>query len=232
MIVSFEGQMGQGKTTAAVAMAYEEGKRTSRRIISNVHLNIEGYQHFDIAWFLEHVADHEIEDSILVLDEMYQVMDNRSTATKLNKLLSYFVVQTRKRGVDLYVCTHHLLHIDLKLRRAVDIRGSCRYYQERPCSKCKCKECKGKGDIGGVMCKACNGVGGTGKVNGKPCDRCLGYGELGWVRTYFLDRRLRRRYTLEIFGPSYWHLFNTFERIPIQARILQGIDVQELGAVY
>ena len=153
MIVSFEGQMGQGKTTAAVAMAYEEGKRTSRRIISNVHLNIEGYQHFDIAWFLEHVADHEIEDSILVLDEMYQVMDNRSTATKLNKLLSYFVVQTRKRGVDLYVCTHHLLHIDLKLRRAVDIRGSCRYTKRGLVVSVNVRSVKEKGTLGGLCVK-------------------------------------------------------------------------------
>lgn len=224
--------MGVGKTTAAVALAHEEAKRTGRRVISNIHLNMD-YQHFDIAWFLEHVADHEIEDAILVLDEMYQIMDNRSTQTKLNKLLTYFIVQTRKRGVDLYVCTHHLLHVDLKLRRAVDIRGSCRYYPEKPCHKCRCKECGGRGYIReGVVCEVCNGVGGTGRHNGASCDRCLGYGELGWVRTYFLDRRLRRRYTLEIFGPAYWHLFSTRERIPMQSRLLQGIDTLELGNIY
>lgn len=221
---------GQGKTTAAAALASEEGKRTGRRIISNIHMNLPDYQHFDIAWFLEHVADHEIEDCILVLDEMYQLADNRSSQTKLNKLLTYFIVQTRKRGVDLYVCTHHLQHIDLKLRRAVDIRGSCRYYPEKPCRKCRCKACGGSGSVGGQSCGVCNGVGGTGKHNGSPCDRCLGYGELGWVRVYFLDRRLRRRYTFEFFGPFYWHLFNTRERIPIQARILAGIDVEEIGA--
>jgi len=195
--------MGSGKTTAAVALACEEQKNDGRRVISNNHLNMD-YTHFDIAWFLEHLADHEMEDCVLVLDEMYQLMDSRSSQTKLNKLLTYFVVQTRKRGVDLYVCTHFLDHVDLRLRRAVDIRGACRYYPEKPCKKCR----------------------GTREYNGRPCDRCLGYGEIGWVKVRFLDRRLRRRYSLEIFANRYWHLFSTKERIPLQARMLTGIDTE------
>lgn len=185
----------------AVALADEEHRLNDRKIISNDHLNFD-FTHFDIAWFLEHLVDSEMEGCIILLDEMYQIADSRSSATKLNKLFTYFVVQTRKRDVDLYICTHHLDHIDLRLRRAVDVRGACRYRSEAPC-----KKCHGKGEVGG-----------------RPCDRCLGYGELGWVRAHFLDRRLRRRYTLDVFANKYWHLFNTKERIPMQARILAGID--------
>lgn len=205
MIVSFEGSMGCGKTTMAVALADEEHRLNDRKIISNDHLNMD-YTHFDLAWFLEHLVDGEMENCILFLDEMYQIVDSRSSATKLNKLFTYFVVQARKRDVDLYICTHHMDHIDLRLRRAVDIRGACRYHSEVPCRKCH----------------------GSGEYDGKPCDRCLGYGELGWVRAHFLDRRLRKRYTLDVFANKYWHLFNTKERIPMQARILQGIDVLEV----
>lgn len=232
-IISFEGVQGMGKTTAAVALAVEESKRLDRRVISNVHINHPNFQHFDIAWFLEHIADHEIEDALLVLDEMYQLADNRTTQSKLNKLFSYFIVQCRKRNVDLYVCTHNILHIDIKLRRAIDIRGSCRYYPEKPCKKCRCKVCGGSGMRGsnGQLCEACKGVGGTGRYGSGPCDRCLGYGESGWVKVYFLDRRAKKRYTLELFGPEHWHLFNTRERIPMQARLVQGIDAEEIGAV-
>ena len=197
--------MGSGKTTAAVTMAYEDSKISGRKVISNCHLNFD-YQHFDIAWFLEHIADHEIEDSILILDEMYQIADNRSSQTKLNKLMTYFIVQTRKRGVDLYFCTHSLEYLDLRVRRAVDVRGACRSY-ERVCSKCS----------------------GTGAYLGSPCMKCLGYGKIGIIRVSFLDRRLRRRYPWEFVGNDYWHLFNTKERIPLQARILQGIDIVEVG---
>jgi len=228
MIISCEGFQGTGKTTMAVALNYEEHMVNGRRIISNNHLNFD-YQHFSLEWFLEHVADGELEDCNLLLDEMYQIADSRSSQTKLNKLFTYFVVQCRKRNVDLYICTHHLDHIDLRLRRAVDIRGSCRYYPERPCKKCRCKVCGGTGKVNGYPCEACDGKGGTGEYLGKPCDRCLGYGELGWVRGNFLDRRLRKRYTLELFGNRYWHLFNSYERIPMQAKIFQGIDTSEVG---
>jgi hypothetical protein len=169
-----------------------------------------------------------MEDSILITDEMYQMADSRSSSTKLNKLWTYFTVQCRKRGVDMYLCTHFLDHIDLRLRRAVDIRGSCRYYPERPCRRCRCRKCGGTGNYNGAPCSECNGIGGTGKYNGQPCERCLGYGEVGTIRVNFLDRRMRRRYMIEIPANNYWHLFNTRERIPIQARILAGIDVAEV----
>jgi len=233
MIISFEGFQGSGKTTMGVAFAYEEHIRNGRKVIANNHLNFD-FQHFSLEWFLEHIADGELEDCILFLDEMYQIADSRSSQTKLNKLFTYFVVQTRKRGVDLYICTHHLDHIDLRLRRAVDIRGACRYYAEKPCRKCRCKQCGGSGKLGGNTCPACGGRGGTGEYLGKPCDRCLGYGELGWVRATFLDRRLRRRYTSDnifggpLFANKYWHLFNSYDRIPMQARVVQGIDIEEI----
>ncbi|KKL03928.1 hypothetical protein LCGC14_2621220 [marine sediment metagenome] len=213
MILSLEGVQGTGKTTVAVAIAYEEWLESGKqkKIISNVHLGFE-YTHFDLAFFLEHLVDGELENCILILDEMYQIADSRSSATKINKLFTYFAVQTRKRDVDLYICTHHLDHIDLRLRRSVDIRGACRYFPEIPCKACK----------------------GTKEVRGAPCERCKGWGELGYCRVQFLDRRKRQRFTSaqllghEIFGPDYWSLFNTKERIPIQARILAGIDTAEV----
>jgi len=220
---------GQGKTTAAVGLAVEESNLTGKLIYSNDHLNHPNYRHFDIAVFVEKVVGEELEDMILLTDEMYQMADSRSSQTKLNKLWTYFAVQTRKRGVDMYICTHHLDHIDLRLRRAADIRGSCRFYPERPCKKCRCKRCNGTGWLReGIVCPDCNGVGGTGQVDGKPCERCLGYGQSGWVKVFFLDRRVRRRYEIPLFGPKYWHLFSTYERLPLQARLLQGIDTTEL----
>jgi len=229
MIVTFEGIQGCGKTTAAVGLAIEEAERTGRLVYSNDHLNHEAYRHFDTAVFVEKVIGEELEDMILLIDEMYQMADSRSSQTKLNKLWTYFAVQTRKRGVDMYICTHHLDHIDLRLRRAVDIRGSCRNYPEIPCRKCRCRRCGGQGFlVGGEVCPDCKGVGGTGDYHGRPCDRCKGYGQLVWIKVFFLDRRVRRRYNLELFGPDYWHLFNTKERIPLQARLLKGIDTMEV----
>ena len=191
-IVSFEGYQGSGKSTAAVACAYENYKQYGRKIISNNHLTCD-YTHFDLAYFLEHIADGELENCTLLLDEAYQYMDNRLSQTKLSKLFTYFIVQTRKRGVDLYICTHHIMHVDVKLRRATDIRGACREFIQDPCPKCK----------------------GIGQYKEERCPVCLGFGKTGWIRVSFLNKRRRRRMTMEIFGPNYWSLFDTKERIPI-----------------
>lgn len=229
LLVTFEGIQGSGKTTAAVAMAVEENKRTGKLIYSNDHLNHKDYRQFDTAVFVEKVVGEELEDMILLTDEMYQMADSRSSASKLNKLWSYFVVQTRKRGVDMYICTHNIENIDIRLRRATDIRGSCRYYPEVPCRKCKCKVCRGTGEVEGHQeCPNCQGRGGTGMVGDQVCDRCYGFGQAGWVKVFFLDRRLRMRYDLEFYGPAYWKVFNTYQRIPLSARLLEGIDTAEV----
>lgn len=205
-----------------------------RKVISNNHLNFP-FQKFSLEWFLEHLADHEMEDCVLFLDEMYQIADSRSSGSKLNKLFTYFMVQTRKRGVDVYFCTHYLDHVDLRLRRAADIRNSCRYYGH-VCPKCKCKRCGGTGKLSSgngsrqENCSDCSGVGGTGiGKDGKPCEPCLGYGQLGWVRLNVLDRRARRRYTPpDMFANPYWHLFDSWDRIPMPAKVLAGIDTSEI----
>ena len=229
LIVTLEGIQGSGKSTGAVALAVEENKRTGQLIHSNDHLNHPDYRHFDTATFVEKIVGEELEDMILLTDEMYQMADSRSSASKLNKLWTYFGVQTRKRGVDWYICTHNIENIDIRLRRATDIRGSCRFYPEIPCKKCKCKRCGGTGYVEkGVECPECQGRRGTGMVDGRPCDRCFGYGQAGWVKIFFLDRRLRMRYDMEFYGPSYWKYFDTKERLPMSVKLLQGIDTAEV----
>ena len=196
-----------GKTTAAVACAFEQWRQYGRRVISNDHLNFD-FTHFDLEYFLEHMThdDGGLENCTLILDESYQYMDSRLSQSKLSKLFTWFIVQTRKRGVDLYVCTHHILNIDVRLRRAADVRGACREFIQDPCPKCK----------------------GLGQYHEEKCPMCLGFGKTGFIRVSFLNKRKRRRMTMEIFGPNYWGLFETKERIPIQQKVISGIDAMEI----
>jgi hypothetical protein len=217
MIISFEGFQGTSKTTAAVATLVEQGVKQGKKIISNANLDME-YTKFSLEWFLDNINTHEMEDCILFLDELYQLFDSRNSGSKQNKLFSYFIVQTRKRGVDFYYCTHHIDHVELRLRRATDIRGSCRFYPELPC-----KQCKGIGKVLINMkeetCPRCHGF-------ISPVDKKTTWG--GLSVTNFLDRRYRKRYSAEYWAPEYWKYFDTRERLSMQKKIMSGIDTNEV----
>lgn len=230
MIVSFEGVMGSGKTLSAVALAYTELVNNQKRILSNVHLNFP-YTHFDNQYFLENLASTELDNCITVLDEAQQYLDARRSAGKLNLLWTYYTVQTRKRGVDLYACFHHVDVMDKRFRRQIDVRGTCRYLKEDPCRAClgehkvtrksvECIFCGGSGRIEGEVCHKCNG---TGLV----CPRCLGYGSTGWATTRFLDLRTGRRSRIRIFGPAFFGLYSTTETIPFTGKQMR-IAVEDL----
>jgi len=157
----------------------EETYREHKKVICNNHLNFP-YTHFDPKYFLEHLEDEEMEDCILILDEAYQMgLDSRSTSTKYNKLLSYFIAQTRKRGVDLYLCTHHIDALDKRVRRAVDIRGTCRF---------------NKGPL----------------EESKPISKR----RYNWATIRLRDMRNGNGRRIKIYGPAFWGLYDTTERIP------------------
>lgn len=204
MIVTLEGVMGSGKSMFAATASYWEFSN-GKQIISNMHLNFP-YTHLDTDYFVEHMGDAQLQDSVIIFDEAYVYLDSRNSATKLNKLFTYFVVQTRKRGVDLYVCIHHIDTVDKRLRRAIDVRGTCRYRKELPCRRCK----------------------GEKEYKGAVCDNCLGYGEAGRLSVSFLDLRTGRRAPpIRIHAPSVWHLYDTRELVPLTGKQLT-IDQEDL----
>jgi len=219
MIVTLEGPQGTGKSITASALLHEDFVTLGRKVIANVHLGFPS-TFFDLAYFLKHLEDEELYNCDMWLDEMYQILDSRTSAGKINKLLTYFIVQTRKRGVDLYVCTHHISHVDVRLRRAVDVRGTCNYIDETPC-----KRCGGTGIYEGTGSPdaPCD-IWGKAFENPYTCGRCLGvkarYEDVtctGVAITTFFDRRARSRWnrvkTVQVPMPKYSSLYDTEERI-------------------
>lgn len=234
MLTTFEGRMGTGKSLCAVSIAYtewikreilisslrhvmgdtpwdeaitslveeykisrrvaegslqeamgicevegEEAYRDHKKIICNNHLNFP-YTHFDPQYFLEHLEDEEMEDCILIYDEPAQAgLDSRSTATKYNKLMSYFIGQSRKRGVDVYFCLLHIDMMEKRIRRWIDIRGTCRF---------------NKGPL----------------EEDKPINKR----RYNWATVRLRDMRNGNGRRIRIYGPAFWGLYDTNERIP------------------
>ncbi len=191
MICTLEGVMGSGKSLTAVTLAkldYDRG----REIVSNNKYKFPSTE-FTPEFLVDHMTDDSLENVTFILDEAYLFIDSRSSQTKLSKLMTYFIAQTRKRGVDMYVCIHHIDTVDKRLRRAIDIRGTCRFRKESPCKKCTGE---------GVLAK-------TGEV----CPNCIGYGENGYVTVSFFDMRSGKRSKIKIHGPTYWGNYDTRELV-------------------
>jgi len=199
MIVTLEGPQGAGKTSAAIALALRNKKRhPSREIIANLHLTIP-YKYMTLEWFVENINNTVLENCILILDEMYQIADSRSSGTRMNKLFALFIAQARKRNVDIYFCTHQLSYVDLRLRNHADKRGHCSYTQW------VCPVCKGSGLVSGIFCPFCKGFKKIGRV------------DITWI-----NRRNGSKHSGETIYPmnNFWLYYNTRERIPITKKQL------------
>lgn len=197
MITTLEGVMGSGKTLSAVTLAYFASLE-GREVISNVEVNFP-YTKFDPEFLVTNMNNHELKECIFILDESYLFLDSRNSQSKLTKLFTYFVAQTRKRHVDLLICIHHIDTIDKRLRRAIDIRGTCRYRKYDPCRKCK----------------------GETTVKGEVCPECLGYGKSGYATVSFFDMRSAKRNKIRIQGPMFYHLYDTDEVIRTTGKAVQ-----------
>ena len=54
-------------------------------------------------------------------------MDARNSMSMLSRLMNYWIVQTRKRNVDLIIATHEFIRLDKRVRQAVNMRFGCKF---------------------------------------------------------------------------------------------------------
>lgn len=102
------------------------------KIFANYHLNHISSEYIDFAKFAHIVQQAESGDLVLhnclfLLDEMYLWLNSRLSTSKMNRIVNNFVVQTRKRGVDLYGTTHSLQKVDKQFRGSVDMKATVRF---------------------------------------------------------------------------------------------------------
>lgn len=132
MIYGFCGQIRQGKTLSAVREImkyYHEGKT----IYSNIRLSIP-YKPLTIDMLIDAVEnDKNIfdPDSICLIDEIHIWLDSRTSASKRNKIVTYFLLQTGKMGIEsdfgliLIYTTQWTDQIDKRLRHLTEVLIEC-----------------------------------------------------------------------------------------------------------
>lgn len=131
MIIGLFGDLGQGKTLSAIRLLthkYAEGYSIYSNIgLSFPYTNLTMDMMIDIAKGLATVP----ERSVFFIDEITLYLDSRNSGTgKINKLISYFLLQTRKLGdqdVGLYFfyTTQFPRLIDIRLWLLTTIKIVC-----------------------------------------------------------------------------------------------------------
>lgn len=124
MIAGFIGKMGSGKTLSMVRETlkyYTKGYK----IYSNFHIELP-YEPLDFKNLFA-MAEKQIplDNCVILLDEVHILLDSRSSMRKENKVVTFWLNQTRKMKVKLYYTTQHLHQIDRRLRSGTDFFVFC-----------------------------------------------------------------------------------------------------------
>jgi DNA helicase HerA-like ATPase len=135
MIIVIDGNRGQGKTLTAVKEAYLFGLQ-GYTIYSNLELtfpnpniNVKPYKMSDMISYAD--TKSELVNSVVLMDEAHIVMDSRTSMTKRNITISYFLLQSRKRNVHIIMTTQFLHQVDKRIRSTADMFISCRYKKNK-----------------------------------------------------------------------------------------------------
>ena len=112
-ITAIVGAIGSGKTLLMTWILNAQRKNQNNKdIISNYHLT---FPHHSISF--DQIQEMELKNCVVGLDELTVWLDSRLSMSKQNRIISYFILQTRKRDVDLIATTQDFGMLDLRMRR-------------------------------------------------------------------------------------------------------------------
>jgi hypothetical protein len=127
MLIGIEGNVGSGKTVYGVRCLKLDSDN-GRKIVSNTPLIDIPFTTFNIDEFLDNKYNELLKNATVFIDEITVYMDCRLGSSKQNLLMGYLVLQSRKRGIDIYYTTQDLDLVDYK--RLVKYTNIIVYAQE------------------------------------------------------------------------------------------------------
>jgi hypothetical protein len=109
MLTDIYGDLGSGKT---LLMVYFAWKNPDIPVIANFNVKFKNVQKLE----LENIVNINYEKALILCDELYTIMDSRSSMSNINKYFSYFLFQSRKRGVDILASSQLLSSVDIRFK--------------------------------------------------------------------------------------------------------------------
>jgi hypothetical protein len=127
MIIGLEGPLGGGKTIGMVRYLNKD-YANGNRVFANFGLRKIDYEFLNV---LEVMQDQQLNNVSIGIDELTVFLDCRKSSSKVNRLLSYFILQTRKRNVNLYFTTQDFGMLDLRLMNHTHFQIYCDFVYSR-----------------------------------------------------------------------------------------------------
>lgn len=121
MLISVLGNLGSGKT---LFLAYLSTKFI-REVHSNFKLNITNYVRLQVVNLLNLPNNIDV-----FIDEGYTWLESRVSGKVLNRYLSYILLQSRKRTINIYITAQLFSTVDKRFRNQSDIIVFCKKIKE------------------------------------------------------------------------------------------------------
>ena len=122
MIVGIEGGLGSGKTLIMSRYLHKDRVKYHRDVFANYNLHFD-HKKLNIKDMLDKKVS--LMDVSVGIDELTLFADCRSSMGEMNKLMSYFILQTRKRNVCLYFTTQDFSMVDKRIMHHTFVRIFC-----------------------------------------------------------------------------------------------------------
>lgn len=124
MIIGIIGRMGTGKTLSAVRYAYNYYKQ-GYTVYSNIKLNFP-HNYVGLQDLIDMTNNQLVlEKTVMLIDEIGFYIDSRNSQSKRNRLISLWIVMTRKLKTNLIYTSQYLHQVDKRLRSNTDVIIKC-----------------------------------------------------------------------------------------------------------
>lgn len=114
MLIGILGDLGSGKTLLATYLAYKMSSKIEYDVYANYQLNIPNCKSYISPIQLMEINPPHDKRALVVLDEAYTWLDSRVSISHINRYISWIILQSRKRNMD-------IIHTE-QLNRLIDVR--------------------------------------------------------------------------------------------------------------
>lgn len=125
MLIILEGGLGTGKTIMMLRYLLRD-YNNKHDIYANFGIKNIKYNKIDISELLEYEKENiDFTNATIGIDEITVFVDCRTSISRSNRIFSYFILQSRKRNVNVYCTTQSCSMLDKRLLQHAHIIIMC-----------------------------------------------------------------------------------------------------------